>query len=156
LLGILREATLTSRKADVRVVPISGERHTPERPPTATGPWLFYPELGPTPSRKDAFRVYKNALRAMRRCLGAAGLPPYFGLHSLRHTFGSGLVSAGVSPAYVQQQMGHRSIAQTIDTYGSWLPVRVAGAVDDLAESFALGRGHQMDTEGLAEASKTG
>ncbi len=58
-----------------------------ERP---TGPWLFYPELGPSPSEKDVQRVYKNALRAMRRCLKAAGLPTYFGLHALRHTYAPG------------------------------------------------------------------
>jgi integrase len=116
-----------------------------ERP---AGPWLFYPELGPNPSEKDAQRVYKNALRAMRRCLKAAGLPTYFGLHALRHTYGSGLISQGVSPAYVQAQMGHASIQQTVDTYGSWFPPRVPGAVDALAESFAPRLGHSMDTRG--------
>src|SRR6266545_4685818 len=120
----------------------------------ALGPWLFYPELGEKPTRKDAQRVYKNALRAMRRSLEAAGLPTHHGLHALRHTYGSGLVSRGVSPAYVQAQMGHASIQQTVDTYGSWFPPRVPGAVDALAAALAGGRGHQMDTfEGL-EAAK--
>jgi integrase len=30
-----------------------------------------------------------------------------FCFHDLRHTFGSLLIQAGVSPAYVQKQMGH-------------------------------------------------
>ena len=90
----------------------------------------------------------------MRRCLEKAGLPAHFALHGLRHTYGSGLISQGVSPAYVQAQMGHESIKQTVDTYGSWFAPRVPGAVDALAQTFALGRGHQMDTEGRLEVAQ--
>jgi len=141
------------RTSDSKVVSISGDG-VPEGP-RAAGPWLFYPDLGPAPTEKDAQRVYKNALRSMRRCLEAACLPMHFGLHALRHTYGSGLISRGVSPAYVQQQMGHASIQQTVDTYGSWLPIRVAGAVDALGDAV-LGRdgGHQMDTLEVAEAAE--
>jgi integrase len=92
----------------------------------------------------------------MRRALAVAGLPEHFSLHSLRHTFGSGLISRGISPAYVQAQMGHASVQMTVDEYGSWLPVRVPGAVDLLADAIvsAPSRGHQMDTRGvLAEVA---
>ena len=66
-----------------------------------------------------------------------------------------GLISQGVSPAYVQQQMGHASIEQTVDTYGSWFPVRVPGAVDALAEATAPGSlGHQMDTFEVSEPAE--
>jgi len=72
---------------------------------------------------------------------------------------GSGLVSKvslpAISPAYVQQQMGHASIQQTLDTYGSWFPARVPGAVDALAEASSPGgRGHQMDTSGVPAAAQ--
>lgn len=46
--------------------------------------------------------------------LERAGVPTYYGLHSLRHTFGSGYISRGVSPASVQQQMGQASIEQAV------------------------------------------
>ena len=96
------------------MVPISGAlEHQGDEAGRPAGPWLFYPELGLRPGEKDAQRVYKNALRAMRRALHKAGLPAHYTLHSLRHTFGSGLISRGVSPAYVQEQMGHASIEQT-------------------------------------------
>jgi len=126
----------------------------------ALGPWLFYPDLGANPTNKDAQRVYRRALNGMRRALEAAGLPQHFTLHSLRHTFGSGLISRGISPAYVQAQMGHASIEQTVDTYGSWMPIRVPGAVDALADAVAPSypgagpRGHQMDTNGVLEAAE--
>ena len=67
--------------------------------------------MAPAPTRKDEARLCKGIRRAMVRVLEAAG----------------------ESPAYVQQQMGHASISMTLDVYGSWLPVRAAGAVDRLA-----------------------
>lgn len=127
----------------------TGGRARAARP---AGPWLCYPELGPNPTRQDVSRVYTNAQRAMRRALERAGLPTHFSLHSLRHTFGSHLIRAGFSPAYVQQQMGHASIQMTVDTYGSWLPVEAPGAVDRLARTL-LGAGEnaailqQLDTK---------
>jgi integrase len=147
LAGVLEQAMKAGKGAAApKVVSISGAPQMADegRP---LGPWLFYPELGPSPTEKAVQRVYKNALRAMRRVLEKARLPGHYTLHSLRHTFGSGLISRGVSPAYVQQQMGHASIQQTVDTYGSWLPVRVPGAVDALADATApAALGHQMVT----------
>lgn len=73
-----------------------------------------------------------NVWRAMARILKAAGLPPHFSPHSLRHTYASLMLQAGESPAYVQRQLGHASIQLTVDTYGKWLPMSNQGAVDRL------------------------
>jgi integrase len=43
-------------------------------------------------------------------------------LHDLRHTYASLMISAGVSPAYVQQQLGHARIKMTVDTYTLLIP----------------------------------
>ena len=43
-------------------------------------------------------------------------------LHDLRHTYATILLMAGVSPAYVQKQLGHSSISMTVDIYGHWIP----------------------------------
>jgi integrase len=59
--------------------------------------------------------------RYMEPALEQAGLRK-FRFHDLRHTFGSLLIQAGISPAYVQKQMGHRSIQITIDVYGHLIP----------------------------------
>jgi integrase len=61
--------------------------------------------------------------KSMRRVLNAAGL---------RHTYASLLLQDGVSPVYVQRQLGHASIQLTVDTYGKWLPMENKGAVDRL------------------------
>ena len=73
--------------------------------------------MGPTPGRKVEARTVKTVRRAMLRVVKLAGLPQHFTPHSLRHSFGSLLIAAGVSPVYVQQQMGHASIQTTVDVY---------------------------------------
>jgi len=98
-----------------------------------------FPEFGEAPDSKAEQRVVKRVRYAMFRTLKAAGLPLHFTPHCLRHSYGTGLISRGVSPAFVQQQTGHASIQQTVDTYGSWLPVRVPGAVDAMLAATVPG-----------------
>lgn len=42
--------------------------------------------------------------------------------HDLRHTYATMLLTAHISPAYVQKQLGHHSISMTVDIYGHWMP----------------------------------
>jgi integrase len=60
--------------------------------------------------------------RAFRLVLDKAGLRR-IRMHDLRHSYASILISASVSPAYVQQQLGHASIKMTVDTYTHLIPV---------------------------------
>src|SRR5206468_3856105 len=69
----------------------------------------------------------------MERTLKVAGLAARFTPHSLRHTFCSLLIAAGVSPVYVQQQAGHASVEMTVSVYGSWFAVEAPGTMDRLA-----------------------
>ena len=57
----------------------------------------------------------------LRRACKAAGLAVR-NPHDLRHTYATILLMAGVSPAYVQKQLGHSSISMTVDIYGHWIP----------------------------------
>ncbi len=47
-----------------------------------------------------------NIRKVLARTLKAAGLPPHFTPHSLRHTYASLLLQQGESPAYVQASSG--------------------------------------------------
>ena len=47
-----------------------------------------------------------------------AGLPVGIRAHDLRHTFAASLISGGASPKVVQNLLGHKTIAETFDTYG--------------------------------------
>ena len=48
------------------------------------------------------------------------------------HTYTSILLADGVSPVYVQEQLGHATIELTVSTYGRWLKEKALGALDRL------------------------
>jgi integrase len=77
---------------------------------------LVFPSEAGTPIEMNNFtaRVFKPALTV-------AGLRA-IRFHDLRHTFGSLLIQAGASLAYVRDQMGHSSIQVTVDIYGHLIP----------------------------------
>ena len=93
--------------------------------------WVF-------PSERWTLLDHSNVRKGFDAALKHAGLPSHYSPHSLRHTFASLLLADGVSPAYVQEQLGHASITLTVDTYGRWLKKRAPGALDRL-DSPALG-----------------
>jgi integrase len=50
-----------------------------------------------------------------------AGLPP-IRLHDLRHSVASILLARGIHPKVVSEQLGHATIALTLDTYSHVIP----------------------------------
>ena len=70
--------------------------------------------------------------------------------YDLRHSYASILISAGVSPAYVQQQLGHASIKITVDVYAHLIPGAGRQALQHLpgttsprpSESMVIATGH--------------
>jgi len=97
---------------------------------------------------------HHNVAKRFRRLLKRAGLSGHFHLHCLRHTYASLLLQDGVSPAYVQEQLGHASVELTVGTYGRWLRKRAPGAVDRL--DWPLGSAEPQDIFGqvVAETPK--
>ena len=88
-------------------------------------PWLFLTKVGTSIDPA-------NVRAAMRRILKTAQLPQHFTPHCLRHTYASILLADGVSPVYVQEQLGHATIELTVSTYGRWLKKKAPGALDRL------------------------
>jgi len=55
-------------------------------------------------------------------------------IHDLRHTYASTMISKGVNPMYVSQQLGHASLSITLDIYSRWIPQRKDKPVSILSE----------------------
>ena len=63
----------------------------------------------------------QNFVRAkLSKILSTAGIRK-IRFHDIRHTFAVHLLSAGISPVYVKEQLGHKSITTTVDVYGAWI-----------------------------------
>jgi integrase len=60
---------------------------------------------------------HRNVVRSFKARLKRAGLPAETRLYDLRHTCATLLLNSNVHPKYVQELLGHASIAQTLDTY---------------------------------------
>ena len=69
--------------------------------------------------------------RSFKPLLEKAGLPG-IRFHDLRHTCATILLSKGKHPKYVQELLGHATVAITLDTYSHVLP----GMDDGLAEAM--------------------
>lgn len=69
--------------------------------------------------------------RVFKRVLQKAGLRE-IRFHDIRHTYASLLLSDGVTPVYVKEQLGHSSIQMTVDIYGHLIPSSNRGAVNRL------------------------
>ena len=87
---------------------------------------LVFPSEAGTPMEMNNF-----CARVFKPLLASAGLRK-IRFHDLRHTYGSLLIQAGASLAYVRDQMGHSSIQVTVDIYGHLVPGAHVGFVDRL------------------------
>ena len=56
-------------------------------------------------------------MRAFKDLLDCTGLPQSTHLYNLRHTCATLLLGSNVHSKYVQELLGHASIALTLDTY---------------------------------------
>ncbi len=77
--------------------------------------------------RDDYCRFYE------KKILERAGLPRIT-FHDLRHTCASLLFQKNVHPKFIQELLGHASIAITLDTYSHMLPGMGSEATDAIGE----------------------
>lgn len=76
--------------------------------------------------------------RAVRRIVKAADLRVRGSvIHVMRHTYAAQLLQAGTPITYVRDQLGHQSIAVTVDVYGAQIPGGHKGEVDKLDATSA-------------------
>jgi hypothetical protein len=75
----------------------------------------------------------RNALRALKSAADKAGLED-IGLHTLRHSAASAMLSNGVPITVVSQILGHAGISITVDVYGHVEPNVSRRALDILPQ----------------------
>jgi integrase len=80
--------------------------------------------------RRHASFSHRNVVRSFKALLTRAGLPAGTRLYDLRHTCATLLLNSNVHPKYVQELLGHASIAQTLDTYSRVLKGMDSGIGD--------------------------
>lgn len=88
---------------------------------------VFPSSVGTPKSQRNLNREFKSAAKR-------AGLPQHFKLYDLRHTCATLLLSRNIHPKYVQELLGHASIALTLDTYSHVIPGMdggTGGAIDE-------------------------
>jgi integrase len=73
--------------------------------------------------------------RSFAPLLKRAGLPQIT-FHDLRHTCASLLFQKNVYPKFVQELLGHASVAITLDTYSHMLPGMGGEAADAMGEAL--------------------
>jgi integrase len=77
---------------------------------------LVFPSTAGRPLGRDW--VYRRCFKPL---LKRSGLPQIT-LHDLRHTCATLLLGQNVHPKYVQELLGHASIAITLNRYSHWIP----------------------------------
>jgi integrase len=73
-------------------------------------------------------------LRHFRPILEKAELPTTHTLYTLRHTYATLSLAAGVHPKVVSEALGHSSVAFTMDTYAHVLPSMQEAAAEKIAK----------------------
>lgn len=97
----------------------------------AMSPWVFPAATEPTKPTNDAW--FRD--RVWRPLLEKAEVR-HIRVHDARHTYASLMLRRNVPPAYVSRQLGHSSIAVTVDLYGHFIPGADRHHVEGLAESI--------------------
>jgi integrase len=91
------------------------------------------------PIRHQTFykAVFKPAIARASRLANKTVLPPNLTFHSLRHTYASLCVAAGIPALEISRFMGHAKVTTTLTIYGHLFPSEHTDAMTALASMNA-------------------
>ena len=93
-------------------------------------------DVGLVFTQPDGTSLYPQTITAsFKRISLDLGLPT-IGVHGLRHSSATMMLSSGLSPKVVSQRLGHSTVAITLDTYSHVLPAHDQAAADFIGRSL--------------------
>ena len=134
--GVVKVDTTKTHKARTIDVPPALMTRLRAAARQAKGLWIF-PSVG-DPQRPTNDSWFRN--RVWKPIRVAAELPASITVHTSRHSYASILLRRNVPIAYVSRQLGHSSIAVTVDLYGHFVPHADRHHVVALAEVIEAAR----------------
>jgi len=126
------------KRGDYRDVPLAEyvadalDKHVADHGTTSDG-YLYQ-------GRKYKLVIGRSYQEDFARSAAAAGLPPQFVPHSLRHCFASAALARGIPITEVSRWLGHRSIESTHQIYGHIVPSSLDRARGVLDEAYQQAR----------------
>ncbi len=103
----------------------------------------------------------RNAERAFKAVLAAAGLPQNIRIHDLRHSMATTWLAAGEHALIVSKRLGHASVAFTLQRYGHVIPGAEAEAATRQGQEWgrvitpSSGAGITRENEETSETAST-
>jgi integrase len=87
---------------------------------------------------QDGRSLYPQGVTKWFRAIAAEVNLPQIGVHGLRHTAATWMISSGVSPKLVAERLGHSNVSTTLSLYSHVLPGHDRAAAEALAAAFDL------------------
>lgn len=98
-------------------------------------------------THRDGTPLWPQMVTARFRALAERAELPTIGLHGLRHSAATWMISSGVNPRVVQQRLGHANVSITLALYTHVLPGHDRAAADAFAQALAVRREHPVIVE---------
>ncbi|WP_425309084.1 site-specific integrase [Ammonicoccus fulvus] len=118
--------------------------------------YVFVTELGEAVEPRNALRALKAAVTKHNKTAEVEDRLPDIGLHTLRHTAASAMLTAGVPMLTVSRICGHQSIEITADIYGHVAPDTSLAALETLSRAITVKDYGQKQIEPGSDLSETG
>jgi integrase len=93
-------------------------------------------DVGVVFTRPDGTPLYPQTITASFKEISLDLGLPTIGVHGLRHSSATMMISSGLSPKVVSQRLGHATVAITLDTYSHVLPAHDQAAADFIGRSL--------------------
>ncbi len=105
-----------------------------------------WPTHGLVFTHADGTPLWPQTVTARFKALAESLGLPTIGVHGLRHSAATWMISSGVNPRVVQQRLGHSNVSITLGLYTHVLPGHDRDAAEALGRALAERRDHSVIT----------